>query len=152
MRTGATSPPPPLPCREAEEGEALSGKPRARECGEYRARAGNRYHRVPGIGDGQHDTAARVGYQRSPCVRNEREVLPCIQPAEDRLHSSLLVVLMHGNERGLRADVVSEYPGAAGVLRENAGHRTERLGGPCREVAEVADRGADEVEDSHTGR
>ena len=77
---------------------------------------------------------SRIGDQRRPRVRDERQVLTGIEPREDRFEPLLLVVPVQRHEHGRGPDVVGEDPGASGVFGEDAGHRHEGLGGARREV------------------
>jgi hypothetical protein len=97
-----------------------------------------RHHPPAGV---RHDGRAGIG--------DEREVFTRAEPAQDPLDAFALVVLMQGHQGRVCARPFDQQAAPPRVLREDAGDRRERFGGSGAEVAEVADRGADEVEGGH---
>lgn len=130
----------------SEESEALGPEARGGERGEQRGGAGDGHDGDPGRYGRGHESSAGIRQQRRAGVRDERNVLPRGQPLEDLRRGLRLVVLVI-RAGGRRHFVMVEQPArVARVLGQDDGYRAKNLYGAKRDVAEVSDRRADEIE------
>src|SRR5262245_3769622 len=128
------------------EQESVGGKPAERKRREDRRGSGQcRQARARGLRFA-HELVTGVGHERRPGVRDQREGGAVGEPG-DELRSRLGgVVLVVGGERGGDAVMVEELAGDARVLACNEVGGGEHLQRSHGDVAQIADRGRDQIE------
>ncbi len=108
--------------------------------------AGHRVDGVTGLARRAHQLEARIGNERRAGVGDERDRFAGGEPRQELRPRRRGVVLVVGRQRRRDAVVVEQLAGDAGVLAGDHVGRGERLQRPQRDVAQVADRGGDEVQ------
>ena len=139
------------PREEPLEHEPIRREPGQDEGGDRGRRAGDHAHVDAAIHGELHHPIAGIGDARHAPVRDDRDVVAGFQ-ALDELDGSIgLVPLEHRHEGLADVEASQEAAGAPSVLGCDESDRRQRLASPAREVAEVADRRADEEEDAAHG-
>ena len=110
-------------------------------------RTRDRRHLVPGVEHGAGQPLAGVADAGRAGVGDDGHVTALAEHVEHLAEPGQLGVLVaHGQPGGADPGVLEQPAGPAGVLAADQPGPGERLDGPRREVAEVADRGGDEDE------
>src|SRR5579871_603937 len=129
-----------------------------REAGEHQRHnkpgwAGDESELLSGGKRPPHDAEPRIGDPRCSCVRHDGHRFALRQQAHNALPGARLVVFVEGDLRFLYLKTLEHQPGFARVLAGDDIGGAQRLQGAQRNIAQIADRGCDEVEHrSPTGR
>ena len=131
--------------------EALEEEPVGRQAGDgergkRRRWAWHRAHGQSGFADGANELETRIGNQRRAGVGHERDRFAGGEPRQELRPRRHGVVLVVRRQRRRDAVVVEQLPGHPRVLAGDHVGRREGLQRPQRDVAQVADRGGDEVQ------
>src|SRR5262245_19164178 len=99
---------------------------------------------------GLHDPCARVGDQRRAGVRYERHVFATVEPFQNLAGSRLLVVRMCRIQRCLERIPAEQNCRPPRVLSQYAIYGTQYFDCAVRDVSEIPDGSADNIELGHT--
>ena len=103
---------------------------------------GDRQSRLVGL---PHELVAGIGDRGRAGIRDQRDGCALRDPSQQgRAHCRRIVVVVGGRRR-CDAVMVQQLAADAGVLAGNQVRRRERLQGAHRDVAEISDRGRDEI-------
>ena len=122
------------------------GSPATAKRRKRRRRAGHGVHRETGLAGGADQLEARIGNQRRAGVRHECDRFAGGHPRQELGPRRRGIVLVVGGQRRRDAVMVEQLPRHPRILAGNHVSRSEGLQRPERDVAQVADRGGDEVQ------
>ena len=132
--------------QESLEQEPVGGKPTQRKRCEHRRGARQCRHARARRARVAHELVTGVGHERRPGVRDQRDRGARGEPG-DELRSRLGgVVVVIGGERGGNAITVEKLAGDARVLTGDEVGGGEHLERPHGNIAQIADRGGDQIE------
>lgn len=127
--------------QETFEDEPVRRQSRRRQRRDQRAGARHRDHPDTQRLCLAHQVEAGIGNQRGTGVRDQRDVLPTLQPGDEAPALLALVVLVAGRQWRLDAEVLEQPDRMAGILRSHQGHLPQHPQGARADVVEIADRG-----------
>jgi hypothetical protein len=136
---------------EAFERETVAGQPGHAQRGDQRAGPGDRTDPdACGAGGGDQPETG-VADQRRAGVGHQGQRFAAAQARDQALALLGLVVFVQRDQALLDAVMGQQLAGVAGVLGADRGHSAQGLQRPRGEVAEMADRGGDDVQHAGDG-
>ena len=132
--------------QEAGKQELIGGQAGDGERRQQRRGAGQRRDRVAGVMGGAHQLEARIGDQRRAGVGDQRDRRAIGEPAQQRRPRLRRIVVVVGRQRrgdGVAVEELARHPRILAGDQVGAGQRRERA---QRDVAEIADRGGDDMQ------
>ena len=133
--------------QKAFEQKPVGRQARDGERRQQRRGAGQRRHRVAGVLRGAHQLVARIGDERRAGIGHQRDRRAFGQPAQQMSgRACRRIVVVIGRERRRDAVAVEELSRHPRILAGDQVGARQRRERPQRDVAEIADRGRDEVQ------
>ncbi len=139
------------PRQEALEHESIGRESGEDEGGDRGGRTRDDAHVDAVLHRELHDPVPRIRDARHPPVRDYGDVLAGLETSDELGRAFLLVPLEHGHQRLPDVEATEQSAAAPRVLRGHERDRRQRLARSFREVTQVPDRRADEVEDAAHG-
>src|SRR5262249_32836314 len=134
----------PFSREEAKKSKAVAVERRTYERGEHSGRARNRNHGNTSLRGGAHQARTRIRHERRAPIGDQRDVASITETSDGGCRCTRLVVLMIRKHRGRYRMVIEQVPRVASVFRENQVHGAEHIDRAKHDVAQVADRCADD--------
>ena len=132
--------------QKSDEQELIGRQARDGQCRHHRRGAGQCRDLVTGVLRGADELIAGVGDQRRAGVGHQRDRRAFGQPAQQHRPRLRRIVLVIGRQRPGDAVAVEQLVRDAGILAGDQVGAGQRLQGAQRDVAEIADRGGDDVQ------
>jgi len=132
--------------QEAFEHETVAGEASDRQGGDECTRARHRADPDSRGARGAHEAETGVAHQRRARIGDQRQRFAGEQACDQLRGDFAFVVFVHRQQWPLDAEMREQAPAVPRVLGADRIDRAQHLQRPRREIAEVADRGGDDVQ------